>query len=191
MPHRIIFITLIFVVTISPSLCRRERSEVEKDLRNLCSQIDQSNAMKEVGLSFKRCWDIMKPEVSQFHDTDPKTMIGVIIDLARRRGDEIHKQFNQYYKDSTDEFFKKKYLLCSKNYNEATRNLKLASINLESNDYQNIRIKIDDTIQERDECWNEFDYDSFDPVYIRDKEIEFRIYVNIVKVVTDRLLNQD
>ncbi|KAL6502194.1 hypothetical protein OROHE_024787 [Orobanche hederae] len=178
--QRTIIITLIFMIAISPSLGRREKSKVKKDLKEFCAQTGKS----------KECWKIIKPKLREFHDTDPKTVADVILDLARAKGDEIHEELNQLYKDSRDDGLKEKYLSCFKNYNDAIRNLNLAWRNLESDNYQNIPVQIDDTIEEMKGCRFEFNKDSFDPSHIRNREKEFRVYVDIAKVATFRLLNQ-
>ncbi|KAL6502192.1 hypothetical protein OROMI_021969 [Orobanche minor] len=162
--QRIIIIALIFMIAISPSLGRREKSKVKKDLKEFCAQTGKS----------KECWKIIKPKLREFHDTDPKTVADVLLDMARAK-DEL----------------KEKYLSCSKNYNDAIRNLNLARRNLESDNYQNIPVQIDDTIEELKGCRFEFNKGSFDPSHIRNREKEFRVYVDIAKVATDSLLNHD
>ncbi|GFQ04470.1 pectinesterase inhibitor [Phtheirospermum japonicum] len=176
-----IVIALIIMIAISPSLGRREKSDREKELRDLVSQTDES----------KESWKIIKPQLSRFTDTDPKIVADVILDLAITRGDEIHEQLNRLHEDSRNDELKSKYLSCSKNYNDAIRNLKLAKRNLGSDDFHKIPIEIDDTIEELNSCVLEFEGDSFDPAHIRNRQKEFGNYVNIVKVATDRLQDQN
>ncbi|KAI3455857.1 hypothetical protein Pfo_012520 [Paulownia fortunei] len=178
--HIIMSIALVFTIAIPSSLGRREKSEVETDLRDLCSQTNKS----------KECWKIIKSEFSRFDDTDYRSVAGVVIDLARAKADEIHDKLNQLHEDSRDDNLKEKYLSCSKNYNDAHRNLVVAKRNLDSDDYRNIPVQVDDTVQELKSCRREFDKDSFDPAHIRNRNKEFRVYVEIVKVAVDRLLNE-
>ncbi|KAL8033896.1 hypothetical protein ABFX02_13G186000 [Erythranthe guttata] len=178
--HRIIFIALVLAIAVPSSLGRREKSEIEKDLRNLCSQTNRT----------KECWYFVKSEINRFNQSDFKGVAGVVIDLAIAKSDAINDLLNRLYQGSKDEKLKEKYLSCSKNYNDANRNLYLAKINLDSDHYQNIPIQIEDTVEELDSCRREFVKGSFDPAHIRNRNKEFRLYVEIVKVATDRLVKE-
>ncbi|KAL6567202.1 hypothetical protein OROGR_000870 [Orobanche gracilis] len=181
--QRVIFIALLTIMmsTISPSLGRKEKSEVEKDLRDLCSHTDKSN----------ECWRIIEPKLSEFSSTDPKIVADVVLDLAKEKGVEIYQELTLLYEYDTDDKTKKNYLSCSDNYKDAVVNLILARENLESDDCRNIPAQIDDTIKDLEVCELEFDKDSFGPTQIGNMMKEFRVYVDIVKVATDRLLNQN
>lgn len=175
-----IFIALIFTIAIPISMGHREKSETEKDLRDLCSQTNRS----------KECWKIIKSELTRFNDNDYRSVAGVIIDLAIAKSDDIHEKLNQLYKDSRDDTLKDKYISCSKNYNDANRNLVVAKRNLDSDDYRYIPVQIDDAVQELKSCRRGFDRDSFDPAHIRNRNKEFGLYLDVVKVATDRLLKE-
>ncbi|KAK6150195.1 hypothetical protein DH2020_017720 [Rehmannia glutinosa] len=126
------------IAAISPSLGHREKPEIEKHLRDLCSQTNKT----------KECWTIIKSELTRFNDTDYSAVTGVVIDLAIAKADQIHDELNRLFNGSTDDKLKYKYLSCSKNYNDANRNLVLVKRNFDSNDYRNIPVQIDDTIEE-------------------------------------------
>ncbi|KAK4440307.1 hypothetical protein Salat_0365600 [Sesamum alatum] len=179
--QKIISIALILVIAIPSSLGRRERSETETDLRDLCSETRKP----------KQCRKIIKSQFSIFEETDSRSVAGAVIDLAVAKADEIHDKLNQLYQDSGDDKLKEKYISCSKNYNDAHRNLDLAKRNLDSNDYQNIPVQVDDTLEELKSCRHEFRKDSFDPAHIRNRNKEFGVYVDIVKVAADRLLREN
>ncbi|KAL3616759.1 hypothetical protein CASFOL_039153 [Castilleja foliolosa] len=189
-----IFIALIITIAISPSLGRREKSDrershhhrekrdvensdIEQELRDLVSQTNDTN----------ESWKIIKPQLSRFNDTDPKIVADVILDLAITRGDEIHEQLNRLHEDSRDDDLRSKYLSCSRNYKNAISNLERARENLGSDEFDNIFVKIDETIEELNRCGVEFEGDSFDPAHIRNRQKEFGNYVNLVKVATDYL----
>ncbi|PIM99407.1 hypothetical protein CDL12_28094 [Handroanthus impetiginosus] len=167
--HRIISTALIFMITIPSSLGHRNISQTETNLQELCSQTRNS----------EECWQIIKSEHVRFNETDYRSVVGIVIDLAIAKADEIHDKLNQLHKDSRD------------NYNDANRNLDLVKRNLNSNDYRNIPVQINDTLEELRSCRSQFDNDSFDPAHIRNRNKEFRNYVDIVKVATDRLLREN
>ncbi|KAL2244559.1 pectinesterase inhibitor [Sesamum indicum] len=179
--HKILSIALLMLISVPSSLGRPQKSETETDLRDLCS-----NTRKP-----KQCWKIIKPQLSSFDVTDSRSVAGAVIDLAVAKAQEIHDKLNQLFQDSRDDKLKEKYISCSKNYNDANRNLDLAKRNLDSNDYQNIPVQVDDTLEELKSCRHEFDKDSFDPAHIKNRNKEFGVYVDIVKVATDRLLRED
>ncbi|KAL7131252.1 hypothetical protein ABFS83_13G185900 [Erythranthe nasuta] len=176
---RIIFVALIFAISATSSLGRREKSEIEKDLRDLCSETNRT----------KECWYVIKSELNRFTDADgSKGVAGVVIDLAIAKAGEIHGELNKLYSGSTDENLKFKYISCSKNYNDANRNLELAKKMVDTNHNRFIAVEIYDTVQELRSCMLEFTKDSFDPAHISNMNKEFGLYVGIVKVATNRLL---
>ncbi|GFQ08858.1 hypothetical protein PHJA_003029800 [Phtheirospermum japonicum] len=172
------------MIAISPSLGHKEiskSSEVEKYLRDISSKTNES----------KRSWEIIKPELSKFRDADPRKIADTIIVLAKTKGEEIHKELNRLYEASRDDKLIYKYGSCSKNYNDANRNLYLARRDIELKTDRNIPIQINDTFEELNSCELQFDNDSFDPAHIRDRNREFRVYLQIVKVATDGLLKKN
>ncbi|PIM99408.1 hypothetical protein CDL12_04582 [Handroanthus impetiginosus] len=179
--HRIISTALIFMITIPSSLGHRDISQTERNLRDLCSLTRNST----------ECWKIIKSEYGRFDDTDYRSVAGIVIDLAIAKADEIHDKLNRLHEDSRNDELKGKYLSCSKNYNDANRNLDLAKRNLISNDYRNIPVQINDTLEELRSCRRAFNNDSFDPAHIGNRNREFGHYVDIVKVATDRLLREN
>ncbi|KAL3627294.1 hypothetical protein CASFOL_028657 [Castilleja foliolosa] len=191
-----VFIALIIMTSISPSLGRREKSDrershshhhrekrdvensdIEHELRDLVSKTNDTN----------ESWKIIEPQLNRFNDTDPKIVVDVILELAITRGDEIHEQLNRLHEESRDDDLRSKYLSCSRNYKDAISNLEVARENLGSDEFDNISVKIDDTIEELNKCGVEFEGDSFDPAHIRNRQKEFGNYVNIVKVAIDYL----
>ncbi|KAL3616763.1 hypothetical protein CASFOL_039157 [Castilleja foliolosa] len=189
-----IFIAFIILIAVSPSLGHREKSDRERShhhreksdnensdiIQELRDLVSQTNDTEE-------SWKIIKPQLSRFNDTDPKIVVDVILDLAITRGDEIHEQLNRLHEESRDDDLRSKYLSCSRNYKNAISNLERARENLGSDEFDNIFVKIDETIEELNQCGVEFEGDSFDPAHIRNRQKEFGNYVNLVKVSTDYL----
>ncbi|KAG8385144.1 hypothetical protein BUALT_Bualt03G0011200 [Buddleja alternifolia] len=175
------FIALLLAFAIPSSLGHRDDSDKENDLRDLCSQVKKS----------KECLDIIKSEFRRFEDTDCKGVAGPVIDLAREKAEEIRDMLNGLHKDSRDDKLKDKYISCSKNYNDASRDLDLAKRYFDSNDYQHIPVQVDEIEQELKNCKREFNKDAFDPAHIRNRSKEFRVYVDLVKVAIDRLLKKN
>ncbi|KAL7139489.1 hypothetical protein ABFS83_09G055100 [Erythranthe nasuta] len=181
---RIIFVALItLAIAVTSSLGRRDKSDIEKDLRDLCSQTNRT----------KECLSVIKSELNTFQDTDgsSKGVAGVVIDLAIAKAREIHDDLNRLYGGSKDEDLKFKYITCSKNYNDANRNLELVKKMLDSNrNYRFIAVEINDTVQELKGCILEFSKDPFDPAHIRDRNKEFGLYLEIATIATNRLLQE-
>ncbi|KAL7099138.1 hypothetical protein ACP275_09G063900 [Erythranthe tilingii] len=180
---RIISIALIVLaIAVTSSLGRRDKSDIEKDLRDLCSQTNRT----------EECSYVVKSEFNTFEDTDgSKGVAGVVIDLAIAKAREIHDDLNRLYGGSKDKDLKFKYISCSKNYNDANRNLGLVKKMLDSNrNYRFIAVEINDTVQELKGCMLEFSKDPFDPAHIRDRNKEFGLYLEIATVATNRLLQE-
>ncbi|KAG8370073.1 hypothetical protein BUALT_Bualt14G0079700 [Buddleja alternifolia] len=177
----ILFIALFVAFTIPSSLCHKDDSNSETILRDLCSRIERS----------KECVDIIKSELSRFEDSGCNDVAGPVIDLAREKAEQIRDMLNKLHEDSNDDKLKEKYLSCSSNYNDAGRNLDLAKRSFDSNDHRSIPEQVNDTEEELESCRREFDEGAFDPAHIRDRNKEFEVYVDLLKVTIDRLLAGD
>ncbi|KAG8363820.1 hypothetical protein BUALT_Bualt19G0062000 [Buddleja alternifolia] len=176
--HETMFIALVFVFAIPFSLGHRYDSDSETILRDLCSQIERS----------KECIDLIKSELGRFEDSGYNDVAGPVIDLAREKAEQIRDMIKELHEDSNDDKLKKKYLSCSSNYNDVSRDLDVAKKSIDSNDYQNILEQVNDTEDELESCRREFDEGAFDPAHIRDRNNEFGLYADLLKVSIDRLL---
>ncbi|KAL3616764.1 hypothetical protein CASFOL_039158 [Castilleja foliolosa] len=176
--HKIILITLISIIAISPSSSHRDipkSSEIEKYLRDISSNTNESNWS----------WQILKSELSQFNDTDPRKIADTIVVLAKTKGEQIHEELDRLYEASGDDKLIYKYGSCSKNYSDAIRNLYLVRRDIELNKDRNIVIEVDDAFEELNSCGSQFEDGSFDPAHVWERNREFRVYLEIVKVATD------
>lgn len=176
---RIISITLILMFAIPASSARHYHEKKDGDLRDLCSETHDS----------KLCWKLLKSERSKFH-TDTKGMVKAAIDLARGKAEEIHLQLDRFREESTNEQLKQKYRSCSKNYNDAIGDLNGAKEMLRKRGYSGIPVLVDDVIEEVKSCHNNFDNGAFDPAHVQNRNKEFRVYADLVKVAVDRLLKE-
>lgn len=183
----IILIALILAITIPISSAHRRRrrrshhdhnsdssDETEHSLRDLCSETDRSDA----------CWDILKPEIRRFDGSDDGDIADHVIDLAADKSKEIRDKLKQWHSDSDNDELKKKYHSCSKNYNDVDHSLKEARKNLDSD-------QVEEAEKELEKCEREFDGDSFDPAHVGDRNKELRLYLDMVRVASDRLENYD
>ncbi|KAH6820326.1 hypothetical protein C2S53_016990 [Perilla frutescens var. hirtella] len=179
-----IFIAFILAIAIPISTGHRRRhgwrrsDNTQQCLKDLCSEIDRSD----------ECWNILKSESHEFDDSDEKGIAKGVIDMAIAKSKEIHDRLNHYHSDSRDDKLKEKYHACSKNYNNASRNLVVVRRNLDSGDhYRNIHVQLDGAKEELKKCKREFREGRFDPGHVGDRNKELGIYLDIVRVATDRL----
>ncbi|KAH6796127.1 hypothetical protein C2S51_037113 [Perilla frutescens var. frutescens] len=184
----IIYVALILTVAIPISTSHREkwrRSDEPKTdtkgyLRDLCSKTNKSN----------ECWKILKPELYRFSDSSDKNIASIVMDMAKAKSNEVHDKLNHYYSDSKNDELKDKYTSCSKNYNDINRNLIVTERDLDSDNYANIPVQINDASEELKNCMQEFEKDSFDPAHIRDRNKELGLYLEIVWLTMDRMKNE-
>ncbi|KAL8508424.1 hypothetical protein ACS0TY_018882 [Phlomoides rotata] len=153
-------------------------SEISRYLRDLCSDTEKS----------KQCWKIIEPEINRFTDTDIRNIAGVVIDLAIVKSRDISDQLNQLYRDSGNDALKEKYRSCSQNYYDANSNLDFVRRSLNSGNFQEITSVVDNAEEELKSCKREFGRESFDPAHTRNRNKEFRNYVDIVRTATNRFL---
>lgn len=186
---KIIFVALIITITVPTSMCNREgwrRSDetdknTEQYLIDLCSQTNRSND----------CWKILKPESYRFNGSDEKTAIEAVIDLAANKSKIIHDRLNKLYTDSRNEQLKEKYITCSKNYNDVNRNLVVARQNVDSKNHKSISVQLKDAVEELKSCEREFEWGSFDPAHIGDRNKELGLYLDIVSVAAKSFRNHN
>ncbi|KAL8513001.1 hypothetical protein ACS0TY_019245 [Phlomoides rotata] len=153
-------------------------SEIERYLRDLCSDTKKS----------KQCWKIIKPEISRFTDTDSRNVIGVVLDLAIAKSDEIHELLNQLHSDSGDDSLKEKYESCANNYEQARNNLGNVHAYMSEHDYYFVQECVNVAAKNLKSCEHQFGKTAFDPAHIRDRNKEFGRYMEIVKTAKERFL---
>ncbi|XP_073290053.1 pectinesterase inhibitor-like [Primulina huaijiensis] len=166
---------------VIPASSARHYHEKEKygDLRDLCSKTHDS----------KLCWKLLKSERSKFH-TDTKGMVEAAIDLARGKAEEIHHKLDRLREESKDEQLKQKYWSCSKNYNDAIGDLNEAKEMLRKRGHSGIPVLVDDVLNEVKSCHNDFDNGAFDPAHVQNRNKEFRVYADLVRVAVYRLFKE-
>ena len=160
--HKTILIALILAITIPISSARyriksKTSNDVVQQLRDHCSESDS--------VSIADC------------------TISVAMQKAEAFSDELYK----WYKDTNDVKWKEKYRLCSKNYIEVDRNLKMARRSLDSDDYRIISDQIDDAREELDKCKCEIGPSLFEPGHVVDRNNELGLYLIFARAATGRL----
>ncbi|KAG8389234.1 hypothetical protein BUALT_Bualt02G0207600 [Buddleja alternifolia] len=176
--HGIMFFAFLFAFAIPFSLCHIEDSDNETTLRDLCSQIERSS----------ECIDIIKSKLSRFENSGCNDVTGPVMDLAREKAEQIRDMFKGLHEDSNDDNLKEKYLSCSSNYNDVSRDLDVAKKSFDSNDYQNIHEQMDDIVEELESCREVFNKSAFYPTHVRDRNIEYEVYADLLKVTVDHLI---
>ncbi|XP_073059603.1 pectinesterase inhibitor-like [Primulina eburnea] len=132
---------------------------------------------------------LLKPERSRFH-TDTTGVVEVAIKFAKGIADEIQDKISRLGEESNNEKMKEKYWSCSKNYGDAIRDLNEAKRMLRKREYSAFPVLVDDVIDELKSCHNNFDNGTFDPAHIQNRNVEFRVYADLLKVAVDCLLKE-
>ncbi|KAL2494041.1 pectinesterase inhibitor-like [Forsythia ovata] len=167
---------LIYLLVIPSSMCHPLE---EKDLRHICSKTHNSS----------ECLNQFKSDPRSLN-TDEKGLAGVAVDLALNKANAVHTQYNQLYRDSKDSKLQEKYIACSKNYNDAIRDLQLVKKFLDINRYKLIPVEINDALQEVASCRNAFKREPIDPAHSDDHNKEFQLLSYMVKVTSQRLIKK-
>lgn len=176
----IISITVILMFAIPASSARHHhKKEKDGDLRSLCSKTHDPDI----------CWKLLKPERSRFH-TDTTGVVEVAMDLAKVKANEIQDKLSRLGEESKNEKMKEKYRSCSKNYSDAIRDLIEAKRMLRKREYSGIAVLVDDVIDEMKSCHNNFDNGASDPAHIQNRNMEFRVYADLLNVAVDCLLKE-
>ncbi|KAL2494038.1 pectinesterase inhibitor-like [Forsythia ovata] len=170
----LISMALIFLSVIPSSMCNPLK---ENDLIHICSKTQNAS----------ECLNQFKSD-SRSLNTDEKGIAEVAVDLALNKANEVHNQYNQLYRDTKDSKLQEKYIACSKNYNDAIRDLQLVKKLLDINRYKLIHVEINDALQEVINCISAFKREPIDPVQIDYQNEEFKLLSYMVKFTTDRLV---
>ncbi|KAL8508422.1 hypothetical protein ACS0TY_018880 [Phlomoides rotata] len=139
------------------------------------------------------CWEIIKPEINRFTSTDNRNVAGVVIDVTMKKTVDVIGEFTQLWLDSGDDALKKKYRSCAESYVSANQNLDAVRSGLYNPDVlQEISGWVDNVEGGMKSCNREFGGKSFDPAHVRNRNKEYRNYVDIVRTATNRILrNRD
>lgn len=104
-----------------------------------------------------------------------------------QKAEVFNDELNKWYKDTNDVRWKEKYRLCSKNYIEVDRNLKMARRSLDSDDYRLISDQIDDAREELDKCKCKMGPSLFEPGHVVDRNNELGFYLIFAQAAIGRL----
>ncbi|CAI9782220.1 unnamed protein product [Fraxinus pennsylvanica] len=165
---------LIFLSVLPSSICHEVN---ENDLVHICLKTHDAS----------ECLNLFKSDPRSLN-TDEKGLAGVAIDLALNKADATHTQYNQLYSDSRDYELQEKYSSCSKNYNDAIRDLKEVKNELDNNRNKLIHVEINDALEEINTCIRAFERDQIDPVQMNYHNQQFKLLCYMVKFTTESLV---
>ncbi|KAL8513010.1 hypothetical protein ACS0TY_019258 [Phlomoides rotata] len=103
---------------------------------------------------------------------------------------DVVGEFSQLWLDSSDDALKKKYRSCAESYVSANHNLDAVRSGLYNPDVlQEISGWVDNVEGGMKSCKREFGGKSFDPAHVRNRNKEYRNYVEIVRTATNKILS--
>ncbi|KAL8508423.1 hypothetical protein ACS0TY_018881 [Phlomoides rotata] len=184
--QRVVIPVLIFTIATPISMGGREDdpdiddTQIGRYLRAFCSDTRIS----------KQCWKIIKPEINRFTNTDIRNIAGIVIDVTMEKTVDVVGEFSQLWLDSSDDALKKKYRSCAESYVSANHNLDAVRSGLYNPDVlQEISGWVDNVEGGMKSCKREFGGKSFDPAHVRNRNKEYRNYVEIVRTATNKILS--
>ncbi|PIM99406.1 hypothetical protein CDL12_28093 [Handroanthus impetiginosus] len=148
----------------------------DNEIKHLCSKTGNLEA----------CHKLLKSD-HRTAKVDAKGLTEVSVDLASNKANKIRTQLNSFSKATHDSGLRNLYNLCSKNYDDAIRDLEVAKKNLHSGAYKDISIQINDAVEEVKICEIVFNGASSDRAHIKKKNKDLEFCLNIVKVTSDNL----
>ncbi|CAA3008488.1 pectinesterase inhibitor-like [Olea europaea subsp. europaea] len=172
----LISMVLIFLLVVPSLMCH---SMEEKDLQHICSKTQNRT----------ECLNLFKSDPRSLN-TDIKGLTGVAVDLALNKSNAVHTQYNQLYTDTKNSELQEKYVACSKNYNDAIRDLQVVKNYLDINRYRFITVEIKDALQEVMSCRNVLKKEPIDPANMDNQNEEFKLLCYMVKVTSHYLIQK-
>ncbi|CAA3008483.1 pectinesterase inhibitor-like [Olea europaea subsp. europaea] len=170
------FMALIFLSVIPSSICRILN---ENDLKHICLKTSNPFA----------CLDQFKSD-NRSRNTDEKGLAEIAVDLAMKNANETHAVYNELYSRTNDYRLQEKYMSCSKNYNDAIRDLEEMKYELNNNRTKLIHVEINDALQEVNTCIRAFERDQIDPVKMDFANERFKLLCDMVKIAAESLVQK-
>ncbi|CAA3008486.1 pectinesterase inhibitor-like [Olea europaea subsp. europaea] len=172
----LISMVLIFLLVVPSLMCH---SMEEKDLQHICAKTQNAT----------ECLNLFKSDPRSLN-TDIKGLTGVAVDLALNKSNAVHTQYNQLYADTKNSELQEKYIACSKNYNDAIRDLQVMKKYLDINRFRFINVEIKDALQEVMSCRNILKKEPIDPANMGYQNDEFKLLCYMVKVTSHYLIKK-
>lgn len=169
----LILVSIIFL-SITPSSIGHKVTDTE--IKHLCSKTN----------NHEDCYKLLKSD-HRTTNVDARGLAEVSVDLASNKASKIHSQLNSFAKGTHKSQLRNIYNLCSKNYNDVIRDLKVVKNNLLSGAYKNIPIQVTDATEEIKSCKQVFDAAPSDYMHMKTKNKDVEFLLSIVKVTSDNL----
>ncbi|KAI3455855.1 hypothetical protein Pfo_012518 [Paulownia fortunei] len=169
----LILVSIIFLSITPSSTCHKI---TDTEIKHLCSKTSNLGG----------CYKLLKSD-HRTANVDARGLAEVAVDLASNKANKIHSQLNSFAKATHDSRLRNIYNLCSKNYNDVIRDLKVTKNNLHSGAYRNMPVQVKDAYEEIKNCEKVFDGASSDQANIKKKNQDFEFLLSIVKVTSDNL----
>ncbi|KAK2977794.1 hypothetical protein RJ640_029839 [Escallonia rubra] len=161
---------LLVLVCIAPTSLGRSHGEAE--LWYLCSKTEHP----------WQCLKLLKSADIRYSSRNLNDITKVLIDITYNKGKEIHDALNSLANEARDSTIRRRFLSCSKNYNDALRDLGIAKRNLLNGNYKIIPVEVDDALQEVRGCYDYFTRASRDRYRLKEKSEDFNLFCSILKV---------
>ncbi|KAI3455856.1 hypothetical protein Pfo_012519 [Paulownia fortunei] len=165
---------LIIFISIIPSSTGHKIKDTE--IKHLCSKTS----------NLGRCYKLLKSD-HRTTNVDAKGLAEVSVDLASNNANKIYSQLNSFAKATHDSRLRNIYNSCSKNYDDAIRDLEVVKKNLHSGAYNNIPVQVKDVSEEIKSCEKVFNGASSDHANIKKRNQDFEFLISIVKITLDNL----
>ncbi|KAK2996873.1 hypothetical protein RJ639_025265 [Escallonia herrerae] len=158
------------LVCIAPTSLGRSRTEGE--LWYLCSKTEHP----------WQCLKLLKSADIRYSSRNLNDITKVLIDITYNKGKEIHDTLNSLANEARDSRIRRRFISCSKNYNDALRDLGVAKRNLLNGNYKVIPVEVNDALQEVKGCYDYFTRASRDRYRLKEKSEDFKLLCSILKV---------
>ncbi|KAK3013315.1 hypothetical protein RJ639_008077 [Escallonia herrerae] len=160
---------LIVLVCIAPTSLGR--SHTEGELWYLCSKTEHP----------WQCLKLLKSADIRYSRRNLNDITKVLIDITYNKGKEIHDTLNSLANEASDSRIRRRFISCSKNYNDALRDLGIAKRNLLNGNYKVIPVEVNDILQEVKGCYDYFTRASRDRYRLKEKSEDFKLLCSILK----------
>ncbi|KAL0386058.1 UNVERIFIED_CONTAM: hypothetical protein Sradi_3000100 [Sesamum radiatum] len=149
----LILISIVFM-SIAPPVASNRLTDTE--IKHLCSKTS----------NLENCYKVLKSD-PRTRNVDARGLAEVSIDLASKKANKTHSLINSFVNKTHDSRLKNIYKLCSSNYNDAIRDLKVIKNYLKSGAFKNIPVQVKDASEEIKQCKNVFGGATSDGAHIR------------------------
>ncbi|KAL2244558.1 UNVERIFIED_CONTAM: hypothetical protein Sindi_2724000 [Sesamum indicum] len=148
----------------------------DTEIKHLCSKTS----------NFGGCYKLLKSD-PRTTNVDERGLAEVSVDLASNKANKTYSLINSFINATHDSQLKNIYKLCSSNYYDVIRDLRVIKNYLHSGADKNIPVQVKDASEEIKQCKKVLGGATGDRAHIKKKNQELEFLISVVEITSDNV----